>query len=296
MSAIGIINGTEVGEALVARLSTDGRRVLSGVNGAALRRICGEARLVLIDARRDELPAILRELGEHLEPNHLVAHTVHGLGAEGSAARLIESESPVRRTGVLAGPLLISALRQGTPTAAVIASHHPEVVAEFSEALSTPRLRVYRSRDPIGVELSASLAELAVLGCGMADGLKLGAPARALVMVRAVRELGRLVHALGGDPVTATGLAGLGDILVRGADDSVPAYRLGVALVTGAEPDARALQSLEETSARLKTINRDYGVRAHLFEGLAAYLSSPRDKMSPAALVEQLMTIRVLDE
>jgi glycerol-3-phosphate dehydrogenase len=296
VSAIGIVNGTEVGEALVARLSTDGRRVLSGVNGAALRRIAGEARLILIDARRDELPAILRELGEYLEPNHLVAHTVHGLGAEGSAARLIESESPVRRTGVLAGPLLITALRQGTPTAAVIASQHPEVVAEFSEALSTPRLRVYRSRDPIGVELSASIAELAVLGCGMADGLKLGAPARALVVVRAVRELGRLVQALGGDPLSATGLAGLGDVLVRGADDSVSAYRLGIALVTGAEPDARALQALEETAARVNTVTRNTGVRAHLFEGLAAYLGSPRDKMSPAALVEQLMTIRVLDE
>ena len=293
MSTLGIVNATEVGEALVARLTSDGRRVISGVDAGAFRKIGAEARLVLVDARRDDLPRILRELGEHLEPNHLVAYTVHGLPGEGSAEAMIEAHSPVRRSGVLAGPLLVPALREGTPTAAVIASRHVEVVEEFAEALSTPRLRVYRSRDPIGVELSASLAELAVLGCGAADALSLGPPARALVIVRAVRELGRLVKAAGGDPVTVTGLAGLGDILVRGADTTAPAYRLGAALAHGEAPDPRALATLEATAARLAALNRSHKVSANLFEGLAALLGA---KASPALIVEKLMTIRVLDE
>jgi glycerol-3-phosphate dehydrogenase (NAD(P)+) len=293
VSAIGVVNATEVGEALVARLASDGRKVVAGVDAAAFRKIGAEARLVLIDARREDLPRIARELGEHLDPNHLVAHTVHGLGGDGSVMSLIEQESAVRRVGVLAGPLLVAALRHGRPTAAVIASRHPEVVAEFAETLSTPKLRVYRSRDPVGVELSASLVELAVLGCAMADALALGAAARALVIVRAVREMGRLVHAVGGDPNTANGLAGLGDILVRSVDETAPAYKLGTQLAKGDTADPAALASLEHTAARLEALNRAHKVSANLFEAVAALL---RDKLTPGVLVERLMTIRVLDE
>jgi glycerol-3-phosphate dehydrogenase len=293
MSVIGIVNGTPVGEALVARLQTDGRKVVSGVDASSLKRICSEARLVLVDARRADLPQLLRKLGEHLEPNHLVAHTVHGLGSEGSVAGLIEAESPVRRVGVLAGPLLTSALRQGTPTAAVIASHHPEVIEEFADALSTPHLRVYRSHDPTGVEICASLSELAVLACAMVDALQLGAAARALVVVRTVRELGRLVQALGGEPITATGLAGLGDIMVRGADESAPPYQLGHALATGGTPDPDTLEALRKTAMRLGQLNPGQRTSAHIFHGVAALLI---DAVAPAALIEKLMSVRVLDE
>ena len=199
----------------------------------------------------------------------------------------------MRRTGVLAGPLLVPALREGRPTAAVIASRHPEVVEEAAEMLSTPKLRVYRSRDPVGVELSASLAELAVLACGMADALGLGATARGLVVVRAVRELGRLIQAVGGDPMTATGLAGLGDVLVRGSDASSDAYRLGIALAKGSAPEQKTVASLEQTAARLSALVRKHKVRAYVFEALASLF---RDKVLPSTLVEQLMTIPVLDE
>jgi glycerol-3-phosphate dehydrogenase (NAD(P)+) len=293
VSVVGIVNGTEVGEALVARLTTDGRKVISGVDGSAFRRMGAEARLILVDTRRADLARVLRELGAHLDPNHLVAHTVHGLGAEGSATALIEAESPVRRTGVLAGPLLVPALRAGRPTAAVIASRHPEVVDEFSAVLSTPRMRVYRSHDPSGVELCASLAELSVLACGVADALQVGAPARALLIVRMVRELGRMVTAVGGDVVTATGLAGLGDILVRGADDTANAYQIGRKIALGQAPEPATLEVLRATAARLAANNLHKRVSAHVFEGLAALLAN---KVTPAVLVEQLMTVRVLDE
>ena len=293
MSTIGIVNGTPVGEALVARLGTDGRKVVSGVDASSLKRICAEARLVLVDASRSDLGPLLRQLGEHLDPNHLVAHTVHGLGQEGRVSQLIEAESAVKRVGVLAGPLLVSALRAGTPTAAVIASHHPEVTEEFAAALSTKNLRVYRSRDAEGVELCASLSELAVVACAMVDALSLGAPARALLVTRVVRELGRLVALIGGDPGTANGLAGLGDLLVRGADPTTPPYQAGVALATGGEPDAATFESLQRTAARLAVINAGRKVSAHVFHGIAAALT---ERVEPAVLIGQLMSIRVLDE
>ena len=293
MSTLAIVNATEVGEALVARLHEDGRKVISGVDDPSFKKMAAESRLVLVDARREQLPKLLRRLGEFLDPNHLVVHTVHGIGSDISVSDLVLAETSVRRTGVLAGPLLISALRKGSPTAAVIASRHPEVVEEFSEALSTPRLRVYRSRDPVGVALSASLSELAVLACGVADAMKLGAAARALLVVRAVREISRLVQYVGGEAITATGLAGLGDLLVRGADTTSPSYRVGHALIAKEEVDALALADLKHTADSLRALDPARRVSAHLFTGVAALLDG---NTTAEVLVDQLMSIKVLDE
>src|SRR6185312_6537442 len=99
----------------------------------------------------------------------------------------IRQETPALRVGVLAGPIAIADLDAGRPTAAVIASRHPEVVDELAAALSTPHLRVYRGRDPIGVELASALDDLIVVGWGLAEGLALGAPARAVMTVRCMR-------------------------------------------------------------------------------------------------------------
>ncbi len=293
MSALGIVNATAVGEALVARLQDDGRKVFAGVDAAACRRMAGEARLILIDARSEDLPRILRTLGEYLDPNHLLVHTVHGLSAETSVNELVWAETSVRRTGVLAGPLLTSALRQGTPTAAVIASRHPEVVEEFAEGLSTPNLRVYRSRDPVGVALSASLSELAVMACGIADAMSLGQAARALLVVRAVREMSRLVQHVGGEALTATGLAGLGDLMLRSADATSPSYNAGRALIAKTPVDARVLEDLQESTRRVVALDPGRKVSAHLFYGMATLLAG---EMSAEPLVERLMNIRVLDE
>lgn len=293
MSTVGVVNATALGEALVARLQSDGRKVVSGVEATAFRRMSSDARLILVDARGEDLPKLLHDLGEYLDPNHLVAHTVHGISAETSVAELVLAETSVRRTGVLAGPLLISALRQGTPTAAVIASRHPEVVEEFAEALSTPKLRVYRSRDPIGVAWSASLSELAVMACGMCDALELGQAARALLVVRATREMSRLVQVVGGEALTASGLAGLGDVLLRGVDESAPSYRVGRALIAKQAPDIAVLEDLKESAARVAKLDLGRKVSAHLFMGIAALLAG---EISAEPLVERLMSVRVLDE
>jgi glycerol-3-phosphate dehydrogenase len=298
---LGIITGTPLGLALVARLTADDRPVQACPATAGAAELEGLARaceLLVIDAEPGQLPPLARALGEVTDGNHRLAHTVRGVTADGlTAIELLRQETPVRRLGVIAGPLGAADLLAARPTAAVVASRHPEVVDELAAALSTPRLRIYRGRDPLGVELSQGLVELVTFACGVIAGLGFGEATRALLIVRAVRELGRIVVAAGGEPQTASGLAGLGALLVRAHDSGGAAYRLGQAASHGQANDdetGRAqTEALLRTARALRELSRQKKVTAHVVDGVADLLGGTK---TPADLLAGLMAIPVLDD
>jgi glycerol-3-phosphate dehydrogenase (NAD(P)+) len=288
---IGVVTGGPLGRSLAARLEKDGRTIVAAGDRAGFAELARRARLILFDAHPTEVRALARSLGEFLDGNHLVAHVVRGLIGDGAGAgQVLHEESAVRRIGVLAGPISVAALDEGRPSAAVIASRHPEVVDEFAAALSTPRLRVYRSHDPLGVELATGLCDLVTAACGLAHSLGFGDTTRAVMIVRSVRELSRLVAALGGDPTTPSGLAGLGDILVHALDPNDPAFQLG-ANFANAPSHARA--ALTQSARTLHALARQHRVTAHIFEALAQLLDG---HTTPHDLVTQLMSLPVLDD
>jgi glycerol-3-phosphate dehydrogenase (NAD(P)+) len=291
---IGVVTGTPLGEALARRLTEDGRHVVAGSSAEALQRIARAARLVLVDAAPSALAPLARALGEVLDGHHLLVHTVRGLSGDGvGAIDLLRQKTAVRRLGVVAGPLAAVDLAEGLPTATVVASRHPEVVEEFAALLSTPHLRTYRSRDPLGVELASGLSDVIALACGLSDALGFGAPTRGLMVVRAVRELGRIIGALGGEPATASGLAGLGDILARGADRNSEAYRFGAALAAGGGERTPYVEELLHTNRVARGLARRHGEELHLIEGLADLIDG---KVGTRELVERLMSVPVLDD
>jgi glycerol-3-phosphate dehydrogenase (NAD(P)+) len=294
---IGVVSGTALGQALADRLRADGREVTAGRDAAALKDMA-RARLIVVDATPSELPALGRALGDVIDGNTLLCHTVRGLIQGRGGIEVLLSETPSLRVGVLGGPLSPGDLAAGRPTAAVVASRHPEVVDEFAAALSTPKLRVYRGRDPLGVELASTLPDLVALGWGLSSALGFGANTRAVLLVRAVRELGRLAAALGGDAVTAGGLAGLGDMLVRGGDTESPAFRYGAALAgrfeNGAAPATPPeIQGAIENARAIRDLARKHRVHVHIFQGLADLVDG---KLPAAELVARLMTLPVLDD
>jgi glycerol-3-phosphate dehydrogenase (NAD(P)+) len=285
---IGVVTGTRLGEALAARLREDGREVVTELGEMS------RAGLVVVDAVPGELHARARALGEKLDGSQLLAHTVRGLVAGVGAIDVLRAETPCPRVGVLGGPLSPADLAAGRPTAAVVASRHPEVVVEFAAGLSTPKLRVYRGHDPLGVELASTLPELVAMGWGVASALGFSATTRAVLLVRAVRELGRLIHALGGDATTASGLAGLGDMLVRGSDHQGPAFQYGAALAGAGRPAAPPeLAAVVDNARAIRQLASDHKVAVHIFHGLADLLDG---QLAAGDLVARLMTLPVLDD
>jgi glycerol-3-phosphate dehydrogenase (NAD(P)+) len=287
---IGVVAQTPLGAALGKRLAADGRAVRVATDRDSLPHVV-EARLLVLDCPPAGLRDTARALGDFVDGDHLVVHTVRGLLPDGArASEAIHDETPVRRIGVLAGPLWSGDLEAGRPSAGVVASRHPEVVDAFAAELSTPCLRIYRGRDPLGVELASALTDLFVAGVGAAHAVGLTENTVAVMLVRAVRELGRLIHALGGDPQSATGLAGLGDLLVRSRTPDSHAFQLGLRLARG-DADARA--ELAPTAHAVRNLARPVRETAHIFAGLLALVDG---KLTASDLIARLMTLPVLDE
>lgn len=291
---IAVVTGTELGEALVERLHTDGREVIAVAPAGDLSALTA-SRLIVVDCEPSALPELARAIGDRTDGNHLIAHTVRGLCGGQSPIAVLRDETSVLRIGVLAGPLAPRELSAGRPVAAVIASRHVEVVEEFARELSTQNLRVYRSRDPLGVELASGLSDLVTLGCGLLAGFGFGDATRALMVVRAVRELGRLAVALGGDAATAGGMGGLGDILARSRDAESAPHRFGVSLAKGTTGDGPAghVAEIRDTARSVRALAKKARTPVHIFEGLADLLDG---QVAPAALLMRLMTLPILDD
>ena len=136
---------------------------------------------------------------------------------EGSLKRMTEliGEIPGRHpAGVLTGPNLAGEIMAGQPAASVIAMSDESLATELQQVFSRPGFRVYTNPDVIGCEVAGALKNVMALAAGMCDGMGLGDNAKAAVMTRGLAELARLGRALGGQEMTFSGLAAMGDLMV----------------------------------------------------------------------------------
>ncbi len=113
----------------------------------------------------------------------------------------------------LSGPSHAEEVSRGIPTAVVAASTEKEVSNAVLDLFRTPRFRVYTSDDILGVELAGSLKNIIALAAGMLDGLGLGDNTRGALLTRGLAEIVRIGKKLGADPITFSGLSGVGDLV-----------------------------------------------------------------------------------
>jgi glycerol-3-phosphate dehydrogenase (NAD(P)+) len=140
---------------------------------------------------------------------------------------------PGRPLAVLSGPSLAAEVAMGLPAAVVVAGTDERFNKDLQALFHASNFRVYQNDDMSGVELCGALKNVLAIGVGLSDGLKLGSNARAALITRGLVEMRRLCEALGGDPKTLSGLAGLGDLLLTSTDDRSRNRRFGLALGRG---------------------------------------------------------------
>ena len=121
---------------------------------------------------------------------------------------------------VLSGPNHAEEVAREFPTASVVASESIELARHLRDAISSPVLRVYASRDVVGVELCAAAKNVMGLAAGISDGLGFGDNAKAAIITRGMAEMFRLGAAFGAEARTYAGMAGMGDLV---ADLHLPA-------------------------------------------------------------------------
>jgi glycerol-3-phosphate dehydrogenase (NAD(P)+) len=151
----------------------------------------------------------------HLRPWVPVVSLSKGLelGTRKRMTQVAEEELPGHPVGVLTGPNLAKEILAGNAAAAVVAFTDLTIAERLQQVFSTSLFRVYTNTDVIGCEIAGALKNVIALAAGMADGLETGDNTRAAVMTRGLAELTRLGVAMGGQPATFAGLAGMGDLL-----------------------------------------------------------------------------------
>jgi glycerol-3-phosphate dehydrogenase (NAD(P)+) len=123
-------------------------------------------------------------------------------------------EDVLERVGVLSGPSFAVEVARRLPTAVVVAARDEEAGRTLQETFATPAFRVYLSSDVTGVQLGGAVKNVIAIATGIADGLGLGHNARAALITRGLAEMMRLGSAIGADPMTLSGLSGLGDLVL----------------------------------------------------------------------------------
>jgi glycerol-3-phosphate dehydrogenase (NAD(P)+) len=134
---------------------------------------------------------------------------------------------------VLSGPNLSREIICQLPAATVVAAEDETVAIKAQLLLSAPNFCVYTNTDVIGIELGGALKNIIALGAGMVDGLNYGDNAKAAFITRGVTEIAALGVALGANPLTFAGLAGMGDVIATCASPLSRNRHVGVELAKG---------------------------------------------------------------
>jgi glycerol-3-phosphate dehydrogenase (NAD(P)+) len=204
---------------------------------------------------------------------------------------LAQAVLPHAQAGVLSGPSFAQEVARGLPTALVAASKDAELVDLAVDLLHSERLRVYKSSDPVGVEVGGAVKNVIAIATGIADGLALGLNARAALIARGLAEMTRLGVALGARAETFLGLAGVGDLVLTATGDLSRNRRVGLLLAAGRSlPQillelghvAEGVYSAPTVLARA----RAFGVEMPI---TAAVVDVLEGRLAPAAAAQALM-------
>lgn len=178
---------------------------------------------------------VLSPLAPIVDSAALVVGASKGIEIESlkTMSQVVEDVMPGRPFVVLSGPSFAEEVEQRQPTAVVAASRDAAAAARAQQLFSGATFRVYTSGDVIGTELAGSLKNVIAIAAGMLDGLGLGNNPRAALITRGLAEITRLGVALGADPGTFAGLAGVGDLVLTTCGSLSRNRSLGVALGRG---------------------------------------------------------------
>jgi glycerol-3-phosphate dehydrogenase (NAD(P)+) len=159
--------------------------------------------------------SVLEEGRSHIGAGVPVVSLTKGVeqGALRRMSEIVAELMPGQPLAVLTGPNLVEEIVAGQPAASVIATPDEALAAELQQLFTTGAFRVYTNPDVVGCELGGALKNVIAIAAGIADGMGFGDNTRGAVVTRGLAELARLGVALGGRPVTFSGLTGMGDLV-----------------------------------------------------------------------------------
>jgi glycerol-3-phosphate dehydrogenase (NAD(P)+) len=203
-----------------------------------------DSQLVVIVIPSQTIRQNAKEISKYINQSKMIACFSKGLEAETGLrlSEVIGQEIPGAQVIALSGPCHAEELSTDIPSAYVAASESREAAEFAQDIFMSPNFRVYTSEDIIGVELGGALKNVIALCAGISDGLGFGDNTKAALMTRGLAEITRLGVAMGANPHTFSGLAGVGDLIVTCTSMHSRNRRAGILIGQG----RNAKQAMEE--------------------------------------------------
>ena len=247
---------------------------------------------------------ILLSIKSYVKPSAFMVSTTKGIAQRRSGQRqtqdgkgfvtmsdLLKEALPDNAFGVLSGPNFAREIMEGQITGTVIASEQPPLIKSVQACFGSEKTRIYSSEDYYGVELAGALKNIYAIIAGMAEARDYGHNTMALLLTRALAEMGRFAYRLGADPMTFLGLSGVGDLFLTCTSNLSRNYRVGHALgsgqtLTGAmRATGQAVEGVN-TLRLVKEKAKLLGISMPLAEALYALLF---EGASADSIIKQLM-------
>jgi glycerol-3-phosphate dehydrogenase (NAD(P)+) len=252
----------------------------------ALAAVVAGAEIVVSVSPAQHVRRVMAEAAPHMEENALVVSASKGIETRSLATmeQVLREVLPSHaRLAFLSGPSFAAEVVRRLATAVTVASREAAAAEEAQQAFQTSFFRVYTSDDVVGVELGGALKNVIALAAGMAVGLGLGHNASAALITRGLAEITRLGVAQGANPLTLSGLAGMGDLILTCTGELSRNRQVGVELGRG-RPLEEILGGMTMVAEGVETARAAHGlarrdgiempiveqVHAVLFEGRTA--------------------------
>ena len=286
--------------AVDAQSSRENKRYLPGHSLAQaltissdLEAVISGCDVVFVSVPSSSFREVIQAIRPFIEDSMGVVSTTKGIGRDGFTvmSEILKQELPSNVIGVLSGPNFAKEMIQGQLTGSVIASVDDGLIKKVQDILGSGLFRIYSSHDCYGVELAGALKNIYALIVGMAQARHYGQNTLALLMTRALSEMGRFAHALGADPMTFLGLAGVGDLFLTCNSNLSRNYRVGYAMGKGKSLTA-AMKSVGQVVEGVNTLRlvkpkaQELNVEMPLVDALYALLF---EGASADSIIDQLM-------
>jgi len=257
---------------------------------------CADASIVVLAVPSQALRANLEHWSEHIPPAAVVMSLMKGVEV-GTAMRMSEVIKDVtgigdERVAVLSGPNLSHEIAARQPAASVIACADESVAEMLQRRCHSNVFRPYTNTDVVGCELGGATKNVIALAVGMSVGLGFGDNAAATVITRGLAETARLGAALGADPYTFSGLAGLGDLVATCSSPLSRNRTFGEKLGTGMSVEEVVASSRQvaegvKSCGSIRDLAARNGVELPIVEEVAALV---RGETTPPEMVAALIS------
>ncbi|MBM7623851.1 NAD(P)H-dependent glycerol-3-phosphate dehydrogenase [Sporohalobacter salinus] len=262
-------------------------RIPEGITATTdLKEAVKDAKVVVIVVPSHAIRRVAEELSGLLDDDTVIVSATKGIEEE-SCYRMSEVLKDELRAElhdnivVLSGPSHAEEVSKELPTTVVIASSSRLLAEKVQDVFMSETFRVYTNPDIVGVELGGALKNIIAIAAGITDGLDYGDNTKAALITRGMAEIKRLGVALGADPMTFSGLSGIGDLVVTCASEHSRNRRLGFKIGQG--------KNLEQALNEMKMVAE--GVRT----AKAAYQLAKREEID-APIIKQAYQVLFKDK